>query len=310
MSQEFEDPRKELLEDLLQWLEWQASCGGEVWPVDNIAIWNQRLPKEHRPKNASHRGGSRDVRPAFLTSKQKGGKQKGDDSARSKKGALSSSQMHLKSNSNTEETVRPDTARTPKKPKRALAAAFTSFLQTRPPSIDFSLLDEKTGLKTIKEHQRRYCSTDPICSIGGGRPGNPVLVIEGHSMGLTQQSKESLGKIMDNVLNIPRNKMYWLPHLHGRTTCNVCPTLFKASLECLSPQIVLIMGGDMRQKVSMRNASGHVQMGIEMEIHTNKWTVPALWTHHPTDMVGDVRLKKECMIHLKTFKRMLRKVTL
>ena len=34
MSQEFEDPRKELLEDLLQWLEWQASCGGEVWPVE------------------------------------------------------------------------------------------------------------------------------------------------------------------------------------------------------------------------------------------------------------------------------------
>ena len=105
-------------------------------------------------------------------------------------------------------------------------------------------------------------------------------------------------------------QMYWLPHLHGRTTCTVCPTLFKASLECLSPQIVLIMGEDMRQKVSMRNASGQVQMGIEMEIHTNKWTVPALWTHHPTDMVGDVRLKKECMTHLKTFKRMLRKVTL
>ena len=34
-------------------------------------------------------------------------------------------------------------------------------------------------------------------------------------------------------------------------------------------------------------------MGIEMEIHTNKWTVPTLWTHHPTDMVGDVHLKKE-----------------
>ena len=113
--------------------------------------------------------------------------------------------------------------------------------------------------------------------------------------------------------------MYWLPFpVKGtgaetspqKPSCSLCPHLFKASLECLSPQIVLIMGEDMQQKVSMRDATGSAKMGVEMEIHTNKWTVPTLWTHHPTDMVGDVHLKKECMTHLKTFKRMLRKVTL
>ena len=110
--------------------------------------------------------------------------------------------------------------------------------------------------------------------------------------------------------------MYWLPFsmMTASTSvedkCSLCPQLFKASLECLSPQIVLIMGGDMTQKVSMRDSSGATQMGTEMEMYTNKWTVPALWTHHPTDMVGDVQMKKECMTHLKVFKRMLRRISL
>ena len=309
MSQEFEDPRKELLNDLLQWLEWQASCGGEVWPVDDIAVWNQRLPKAKKTSVNPRLGTDMNATPAFLQSRTKG------DALKNTKAASSIESTHVHSRTDIEDTEPPKTARSPKKPKRALASAFTSFLQARPPSIDFAKLDEKTGLKTIKEHQRQHCGADKPCSIGGGRPANPVLVIEGHSQGLTQAAKESLGKIMDNVLNIPRNKMYWLPFPvkstdAGQSRCSLCPHLFKASLECLSPQIVLIMGGDMQQKVSMRNAAGNVQMGIEMEIFTNKWTVPTLWTHHPTDMVSDVRLKKECMTHLKTFKRMLRKVTL
>ena len=318
MSQEFEDPRKELLEDLLQWLEWQASCGGEVLPVENIELWNQKLPKSLRPPSRGRRSSTNPQSGFLKSASNKIPSPLGRNRARAQSKSQVDFEPRLNKELNTElndglsspETVQPKTSRTSKKPKRALAAAFTSFLQARPPSIDFSQLDEKTGLKTIKEHQRQYCSADKLCSIGGGRPGNPVLVIEGHSRGLTLEAKESLGKIMDNVLNIPRNKMYWLPYLLGPTKCHVCPTLFKASLECLSPQVVLIMGGDMQQKVSMRNASGQIQMGIEMEIHTNKWTVPTLWTHHPTDMVGDVRLKKECMTHLKTFKRMLRKVTL
>ena len=98
-----------------------------------------------------------------------------------------------------EDTAPPKDCSLSEEAKRALAAAFTSFLQARPPSIDFAQLDEKTGLKTVKEHQRQHCGADKPCLIGGGRPANPVLVIEGHSRGLTQAAKESLGKIMDNV---------------------------------------------------------------------------------------------------------------
>ena len=65
MASEFEDPRKELLDDLLQWLEWQAACGGEVWPVEDISIWNQRLPKTRRTP-LLNRGSSPGDKPTFL----------------------------------------------------------------------------------------------------------------------------------------------------------------------------------------------------------------------------------------------------
>ena len=178
MSQEFEDPRKELLEDLLQWLDWQASCGGEVWPVDNIAVWNQRLSQSPKSRGQTRRVTVRSEEPLGLQSAQKKG-----SIPESKDGFLSRSisQTNRQSQPNIEEEIKSNTTRPSKKPKRELTAAFTSFLQARAPSIDFAKLDEQTGLKTIKEHQRRYCSSDTLCAIGAGRPANPVLVIEGHS---------------------------------------------------------------------------------------------------------------------------------
>ena len=314
MSEEFEDPRKELLGDLLQWLEWQAACGGEVWPVEDMSIWNTRLPA--MKQRVQRRSATSSV-PAFLQSSTQ---QSTRTQSRSQM-PTHTEQDSLK-NVATQNAFSNHTVGRRGKSKKVLGGAFAQFLDKRAPSIDFTKLDEHTGLKTIKEHQHQHCTASQKCAIGGGRPRNPVLVIEGHRLGLTTVAKQSLGKIMDNVLNIPRNKMYWLPYPikdaslelskqnEQKSGCSLCPHLFKASLECLAPQIVLIMGGEMQQKVSMRSSTGRVNMGVEMELHTNKWTIPALWTHHPSDMAEDVGLKKECMNHLKVFKKMLRKVTL
>ena len=206
MASEFEDPRKELLGDLLQWLEWQAVCGGEVWPVEDIGVWNHRLPKTNRTKVA-RRGTPIGSKPAFL---QRSSSKRGDTAG---SGFLTRSSLSS-TPSDSEQTApnQPSTAKSRKKPKRALASAFSSFLEARPPSIDFAQLDEKSGLNIIKEHQQKHCSSDTPCAIGGGKPTNPVLVIEGHAQGLTQAARESLGKIMDNVLKIPPTKMYWLPY--------------------------------------------------------------------------------------------------
>ena len=321
MSEDFEDPRKELLGDLLQWLEWQAACGGEVWPVDDIATWNTRLPGI---KRASQRNSSTNSIPAFLKSnvhpKNRTQTKPQIDPFVDHQSVMDVSTQGSLSNNDDNHVSRR------RKPKKALGGAFAQFLEKRAPSIDFTKLDERTGLKTIKEHQHQHCTAKQKCAIGAGRPRNPVLVIEGHRLGLITVAKESLGKIMDNVLKIPRNKMYWLPYpikdvsvetlkeeqhkLEHKSECSLCPHLFKASLECLAPQVALIMGVDMQQKVSMRSTSGQVDMGVEMELHTNKWTIPALWTHHPSDMAEDVGLKKECINHLKVFKKMLRKVSL
>lgn len=320
MASYFEDPRKELLDDVLQWLEWQASCGGEVWPVEDEVIWEARLPKLVSSQlNADKRS---DL-PGFL--------QKKSSPTEPKRTQTPIQSGFLPPRSVPTASVESDARQqldTSPKAKRVLGGAFSKVLQARAPSIDFSKLDEKTGLKTIKEHQQKYCraSKDKRCAIGGGRPANPVLVLEGHTLGLTPIAKDSLGKIMDHVLKIPRTKMYWLPYpitdpnQPPKSDCTLCPHLFKASLECIAPQIVLLMGAELEQKVSMRakpsgeqaNASigGLIEMGVELELHTNKWTVPALWTHHPSDMATDTRLKRECMEHLKVFTRMLRKVRL
>ena len=117
---------------------------------------------------------------------------------------------------------------------------------------------------------------------------------------------------MDNVLQIPRSKMYWLPYPISSSNvpnerCALCPHLFKASLECLSPKLVLVMGHSLSGRVSLRGKNGAPQLGQEVEFQTNKWTIPGVWTHHPTDMVTSTQLKKECMQHLEVFKRLMRR---
>jgi len=322
----FEDPRKELLDDVLQWLEWQASCGGEVWPVEDEGVWNARLPKLVTSQSTTS-AGTHAVLPDFLQKKSVPIKttEPKNTQMTAKSGFLPPTTMSAPNASASDTRQQLDAS---PKAKRILGGAFSKVLQSRAPSIDFSKLDEKSGLKTIKEHQQKHCraSKDKRCAIGGGRPANPLLVLEGHALGLTPTAKDSLGKIMDHVLKVPRTKMYWLPYpiteptKQAKSDCSLCPHLFKASLECVAPQIVLLMGTELEQKVSMRakpsgdqangSIGGAIEMGVELELHTNKWTVPALWTHHPSDMANDMRLKRECMDHLKVFKRMLRKVRL
>ena len=67
------------------------------------------------------------------------------------------------------------------------------------------------GFARWMRRQTKTLRTRPLlvktCAIGGGRPAD--LLVISHSKD-DSSSQESLGKIMDNVVNIPRNKMYWL----------------------------------------------------------------------------------------------------
>ena len=273
------DPQMELLEDIRQWLEWQQFCGTDVWPVDEIDIWNRKVLKDRSRQRR---------RP------QRSPPQRNPSST----GFLKPAEKELTANA------------VPRKEPSSLAGGWGQLLESRTPTIDFGQLNEVNGLNIIKEHQDAYCPSKPKCVIGGGRPANPILVIEGHTQGLTNQAKESLGKIMDNVLQISRTKMYWLPYLVDSSSCSVCRPLFKASLECLTPKLVLIMGVELQGKISLRAKNGEPKLGDEILFETNRWTIPGVWTHHPTDMVSSTALKKECMQHLDGFKRLMRKVKL
>ena len=283
---QFDDPRKELLEQLVQWLDWQRTCGADAWMVEDIAVWNSKLPRtprqQHRPTS----------RPASST------------------GATDLSGF-LQQRPTTPEVSAP-VERPTRRSMTKLEGAWGQILESRTPTIDFSKLNEQTGLKVVKAHQQQHCQANRPCVIGGGRPANPILVVEGHAQGLTPSAKESLGKIMDHVLKIPRTKMYWLPYpivgSGGQSDrCALCPHLFKASLECLAPQLVLVMGSALNGNLSLKGANGPALLGQEIEFQTNKWTIPGVWTHHPTDMVASTQLKKECLQHLEIFKRLMRR---
>ena len=283
----FDDPRKELLDQLVQWLDWQQNCGADAWLVEDIAIWNSKLPRvlvqPSRPRLSQNSSSSSKDLTGFLQKQQ-----------------------------STDPEPSPTAERPARRSAAKLEGAWGQILENRTPTIDFSKLNEQNGLKVVKAHQQQHCQSNRPCAIGGGRPANPILVVEGHAQGLTPAAKESLGKIMDHVLKIPRTKMYWLPYpivTQGvqQDRCALCPHLFKASLECLAPQLVLVMGGALDGNLSLKGANGPAVLGQEVEFQTNKWRVPGVWTHHPTDMVSSTQLKKECMQHLEIFKRLMRR---
>ena len=283
----FDDPRKELLEQLVQWLDWQQTCGADAWLVEELSVWNSKLPQIARPQNQPT---SRQVTP-------------------SKTMGLTG---FLQQQRPSPPEVTPIQERPTRRATTKLEGAWGQIIENRTPTIDFSQLNEQTGLKVVKAHQQQHCQANRACAIGGGRPANPILVVEGHAQGLTLPAKESLGKIMDHVLKIPRTKMYWLPYpiaTQGvqQDRCSLCPHLFKASLECLAPQLVLVMGSALDGHLALKGANGPAVLGQEIEFQTNKWTIPGIWTHHPTDMVSSTQLKLECMQHLEIFKRLMRR---
>ena len=76
------DNQRELLEDVRQWLEWQKNCGADVWPVEDISIWQRRLSQPRRAiasSNESQRLNDRKIERksnpmGFLKPKEKASK--------------------------------------------------------------------------------------------------------------------------------------------------------------------------------------------------------------------------------------------
>lgn len=272
------DNRWDCLEDVRQFLEWQKLCGTDVWMVENDQAWNPKKFVSKLPKAQFNKISER---------------------------AVPQKQAH---------TIEPlrrkvvkETARFEEKPTEALSGKWGKVIKKRAPKIDFTILNEQTGIKRIQAHQRTYCEERKPCSLGGGRPKNPVLILEGHPDGLSDQGKKVLSIIREEVLKLGQNQIYWLPY-PMKPGCGLCSNLFAATLECISPKVVLVMGEGLKHRIPMsaseRSVSPNIELGGEIQLVTNKWTIPGIWTYHPNDLANaPVEQKKEGMKHFELFVR-------
>ena len=309
--------QKEALEDVLQLLDWYKSCGAEAWPVHDIQIWDQKLPNIPASMGTNSVGGNRGAtKPSFL---QKNINMEPSKDSHATVAAIKETAIVEK----TAKVTRKQTQVESSASLFSLPGDWGMIENDAPVPIDFSILNEKDGLHKIKDHQRQYCKSHQPCSLGAGRPQVPVLIVEGHEKGLTAEAKVSLGKIVD-FLSIPRQQMYWLPFPLRASTeqanggkltacagmCALCPNLFLATLECLTPKIVLVMGAAMEGNITMlseNNGQETPKIGDMIQMSTHKWTIPGLWTHHPTDMNDNIQLKSQGKKHLDNFKIALRR---
>ena len=177
------DERKELLADVRAFLEWQRDCGTDVWKVEDFKCWDI-LPPRPSP--------TPEVRATIQKAKQ---------SVSSRK----------------KEQPQPVSK---EKPTTPLQGKWGKVLDQAPQRFDLtSLNDQVEGLKKIKAHQKQHCAKTPPCPIGAGRARNPVLILEGHPKGLTQDAKVMLGKMVDKVLQIERSQMFWLQPCQKSSRC-------------------------------------------------------------------------------------------
>ena len=272
--------RWDCLEDLKQFLEWQKLCGSTEWLVEDALQWERKFTRQEvtAPERNTGYSEAEELRsPSFAKPKPEP----------------------------VVKTVEPRRRET-----RELSNTWANVLKNRPPTLEPADLSKEGGIKKIKEHHKKHCSHKKPCLIGGGRPNNPVLILEGHVDGLTLEGRTVLKSIREKVLNLEQNQIYWLPY-PMREGCGLCPNLFQSTLQCISPKIVLIMGQSLKDKLNIlpspTQGTGTAEFGTEIQLSTVQWSIPGIWTYHPTRLAdANTNIKMECMNHLATFKRLLK----
>jgi hypothetical protein len=272
--------RNELLADVRAFLEWQKDCGTEVWSVNNWDLWKINTPPK---KNEQHRRklNEKSIPNATFAKKQP---------------QSTINKTDLNRNINMEQS---------------LDGAWGKLLDNAPKSFDLTTItNDAEGLKRIKRHQKLYCKMEKTCDLGAGKVDSPILILEGHSLGLTINARQMLGKMIDNVLKVKRSKIYWLPYPIDEK-CEVCKNLFFASLECISPKLVLIMGSQLKGKIALANSDEQkhpLEIGGNIYLNSKRYKIPGVWTYHPTFLLTDENKKKDSLGHLNNFVGMMRRI--
>ena len=319
------DSRWEILEELRHFLEWQKLCGTDVWLVEDEDAWKPEKFKASNITEISEISGISGI--SGISDTASSSSHHFSQTSQDRRKQKSSSNQHEQSRYLPPQVIKEksieETAKVHTKPDEDLSGKWGLMLEKRPPKIDPTILDEQNGIKNIKNHQQKYCKAKNPCVLGGGRPRNPVLILEGHPEGLSTKGRETLSIIRSKVLNLQQNQIYWLPYPMNvgnnvgnieKTKdkgCGLCANLFSATLECISPKVVLVMGTDLKHRVPMSPAENssdlELVLGSEIQLITSKGSIPGIWTFHPNDLAdAPFDIKQASMRHLSLFSRLMR----
>ena len=113
-----------------------------------------------------------------------------------------------------------------------------------------------------------------------------------------------LSKMREHVLNLPKEKLFWLP-VPVSDGCVQCMDIFTAQFKALSPKALLLMGEAPLSALVFEESLQRPELGRELVVKAPHQDLPAVWTHHPTYLLDSPGEKGAAMRHLKLLKEVL-----
>jgi len=200
------------------------------------------------------------------------------------------------------------------RPRQSLGGLWGSVLASKPQAFNPDAVQTgKSGLRECQRYWEEHCSEKkcesrehPPWSVicGRGLPDAPVVLIEGHDERLGPRGLSMLSNMRENVMKIPKEKMYWLP-VHKKTDCTLMESMTQGQFNALQPKAVLMMG---RRPLDLFQVEGEVvDLGSTLNMKTLNGSIPVICTHHPNALLKKPELKREAFVHLQSFQRLLKR---
>jgi hypothetical protein len=267
------DEKSELLADLRAWLEWQQSCGADLWMVEDWDAWTR--PMSAPPPSAAAARPPRREAPVPL-------------------------RQEKRPPPKTRRQERPQV----KRPPEALGGGWKRIMSQAPESFSADSVPKgRDGIERIKEFYSQNCVTK-ACRLGIGRAHADVVLVEGSVGGLKPAGFSMLSKMREHVLGLPRENLYWLP-APMEDGCGRCMEVFSAQLRALSPKALLLMGDGPVHALDFQQTLHRPELGKELVVKGPDGDIPAVWTHHPNHLLENPHDKLAAMRHLEGLRDIL-----
>ncbi len=287
-----EDSREALAADIRTWLEWQKSCGTQDWMVSDIQVWEELKNISSVATQVSAR-----QRPQAIDSNIT------KEKARKKEKEADKDTRQSPASQKLQREPKPDL-------QHNLKPWWKSIIDRRNDRPQFNLNQIPHGADGLQQafaFREANCQTKQ-CMWGVGRPDAPVVLIEGHAKPLAGAGLKMLGDMRAKVLQLPKEKLYWIPMKRG-FGCYHCDTMALAQLYAIQPKAVLVFGMDPLDILRVDDREAALR-GEDIQIETNGRHIPAICTIHPMQLVEEPRKKAIALRALRNFRFLLNKLNI